>query len=94
MTTVYKDNNIVINELVIRSANRNRKDIETWRNALISAESVYFPNRTKLYDLYEDIILDGHLTGVIEKRIDAVINKEIYFESNNRHVNEMDSLLH
>ena len=94
MTTVYKDNNIVINELVIRSANRNKKDIETWRNALISAESVYFPNRTKLYDLYEDIILDGHLTGVIEKRIDAVLNKEIYFESNNRHINEMDSLLH
>ncbi len=69
-----KTNNIVINELIIRSADRCRKDIATWRAALINAESVYFPNRSRLYDVYEDIILDGHLTGIIAKRIDAVLN--------------------
>jgi hypothetical protein len=77
-----KDTEIIINELNIRSADRSRKDIATWRGALISAESVYYPNRCRLYDLYEDILLDGHLSGVIAKRMDAVLNKEIRFETN------------
>jgi hypothetical protein len=76
-----KEPGIIINELNIRSADRSTKDIRTWRGALTSAESIYYPNRTRLYDLYEDIILDGHLSGVITKRIDAVLNKDIYFES-------------
>jgi len=70
---------IVINELIIRSVDRSKKDIATWRNALVSAESVYFPNRSRLYDIYDDITLDGHLHGVIAKRIDAVLNKDICF---------------
>ena len=90
------DNNskIIINELILRSADRSRKDIATWRTALMNAESVHFPNRTRLYDVYEDIILDGHLSGVITKRIDAVLNKEICFKSNKGEIkHEMDSLV-
>jgi hypothetical protein len=84
---------LVINELNVRSIDRNRKDIATWRNALISAESVRFPNRSRLYDLYEDILLDGHLTGVIGKKINAVLNKEIKFEKEGKVVTAMDPLL-
>ena len=76
----YPEKEIIINELNIRSVDRSRKDISTWRGALLSAESVYYPNRSRLYDLYEDVILDGHLSGVIAKRIDAVLNKELSFE--------------
>lgn len=90
---VHKQDEVIINELNIRSADRSRKDISTWRGALISAESVYYPNRARLYDLYEDIILDGHLSGVIAKRIDAVLNKEIYFESGGSKNQQMDSLV-
>ncbi len=85
---------IIINELIIRSADRSRKDVATWRSALTSAESVYFPNRTRLYDLYEDIILDGHLSGIIAKRIDAVLNKEIYFENEGEKNLAFNSLIH
>lgn len=74
-----KNTDIIINELHVRSADRSRKDISTWRAALQAAESVYCPNRARLYDVYEDIILDGHLSGIIAKRIDAVLNKEISF---------------
>ncbi len=79
-----KPGNVIVNELNVRSADRGRKDISTWRHALISAESVTFPNRSRLYDLYEDILLDGHLSGVIAKRIDAVLNKDLYFETGGR----------
>jgi len=91
---VLKENTVVINELNVRSADRGRKDIATWRGAMISAESVYYPNRSRLYDLYEDVVLDGHLTGVIAKRIDAVLNKEIQFEREGRRDHGMDELIH
>ena len=91
--TDQKKQEIILNELNIRSVDRSRKDIATWRGALISAESVYYPTRTRLYDLYEDVVLDGHLSGVISKRIDAVLNKEICFHANGKRVHELDGLL-
>lgn len=84
---------LIINDINVRSVNRNNKDINTWRNALQAAESIYHPNRTRLYDLYEDILLDGHLTGVIAKKINAVLNKEIYFEKDGQRVHELDGLI-
>lgn len=96
MVNAYKTNlekeEIIINELHIRSVDRGRKDIAYWRGALTSAESVYYPNRSRLYDLYEDIMLDGHLSGVIAKRIDAVLNKEVRFEAGGAVKKEMDVL--
>jgi len=91
--TGLKTEDIIVNELVIRSVDRSRKDILTWRSALISAESIYYPNRTRLYDLYADVILDGHLSGVIGKRMDAVLNKELGFETDGSKVVEMDGLI-
>ena len=85
--------NIIVNELNIRSADRSRKDIATWRGALSGAESVYYPNRSRLYDLYEDVILDGHLSGVIAKRIDAVLNKELYFQADGKRIPAFDKLI-
>ena len=84
---------VIINELNVRSADRGRKDISVWRNALIAAESVYYPNRSRLYDLYEDVILDGHLSGIIAKRLDAVLNKEIFFECKGEKILPMEPLI-
>jgi len=84
---------IIINELNVRSVDRGRKDIASWRSALSAAERVNAPNRVRLYDLYEDILLDGHLSGVIAKKVNAVLNKGIRFEADGRHVAEMDALI-
>ncbi len=92
--TEPRQETIIVNELNIRSADRSRKDILTWRGALTSAESVYYPNRSRLYDLYEDVVLDGHLSGVIAKRIDAVLNKEIYFETGGKKDQAVEELIH
>lgn len=84
---------LIINEINIRSVNRTKKDIATWRSALIAAESTAFPNRSRLYDLYDDILLDGHLSGVITKKINAVLNKDLYFETAGKRLPEMDDLI-
>lgn len=73
---------IVINKIEVRPVSRTEQDIPKWRSALQSAEARN-PRRTLLYDLYADVILDGHVMAVIKKRIDAVttanwqfVNKE------------------
>jgi hypothetical protein len=84
---------MVVNQIVIRNVDRTSKDINTWRSSHIAAENVYYPNRTRLYDLYDDISLDGHLTGIIEKRMAAVLNKNLHFEIADKRVDEMDDLI-
>ena len=85
--------NLIVNEIRIISVDRSMKDIRAWRNALINAESTYYPNRTRLYDLYMDVLLDTFLAGIIDKRIDTVLNKEICFRKNDTEVEAMDDLI-
>ncbi|MES2238871.1 MAG: DUF935 family protein [Bacteroidota bacterium] len=70
----------VVHDLTLVAPDRGSKDIGKLKESVISAESVYFPNRVLLYDLYHDILsMDGFLRGIIQKRIDAVNNKKIKF---------------
>ena len=54
-------------------------DINKWRLAIRSAEDAMYPDRTLLLDIYNDILLDMHLTAVIDKRIEAVKGTELIF---------------
>ncbi|AYD48211.1 phage portal protein family protein [Arachidicoccus soli] len=86
--------NLVVQEINMISVDRSPKDIANWRDALINAENVFYPNRTRLYDLYKDVELDGHLSGIIQKRIDAVLNKNIWYQdASGKRVEEMDALI-
>jgi hypothetical protein len=70
----------VIHDLTILSPNRNSKDIGDLKSSVVHAESIYYPNRVLLYDLYHDILsMDGYLRGITQKRIDNVLNKELKF---------------
>ncbi|HXS38322.1 MAG TPA: DUF935 family protein [Flavipsychrobacter sp.] len=84
---------VILNDVQVRSVDRSPKDVLTWRTGLIQAESVYYPNRQKLYDLYDDVLLDGHLWGIVSKRIDTVLNKQIYFEKDGKKVDALDKLI-
>lgn len=73
---------IIINNIDVRPVNRTSQDIPKWRNAIQSAEA-RTPRRILLYDLYADVMLDGHVIAVLGKRTDAVttanwqfVNKE------------------
>ncbi len=74
---------LVVNETYIRQVPRVGQKIIDWRSAHQVAESRYFPNRTWLYNMYDDVILDGHLSGIMSKRIDTVLNKHLYFAEAN-----------
>lgn len=84
---------LVIQQITQVSVDRTMKDVATLRDALKAAESIYYPNRTRLYDLYADIDLDGHLTGVMQKRISAVLNKKWEFRRNDKEVEEMTTFI-
>lgn len=47
---------------------RLRADLSHWRMALANAENKAYPDRTELYRLYREAVLDAHLTSVTETR--------------------------
>ena len=88
-------NQLIVTEIVNVSHDRNRKDVGNLKNAIERAESVLIPNRYRLYDLYHDVLtIDGHLSGLIEKRTKSVTNKGITFhDSKGKKVDDLDRLI-
>ena len=85
---------IVVNQIQIRTADRSRKDVGDWKNYWITAASVYYPNRTQLYDLYETVEIDGFLSGIVSKRIDTVLNKSFHFQGKDgKRIEELDAFI-
>lgn len=74
-----KESSMLIYNIDIRQIERTSQDIASWRTAIQAAESVFNPTRKRLYDLYSDMILDGQLTSVMNKRIDSICNANIQF---------------
>ena len=72
------ENGIVIQQLVVRPAVRQSQDIGKWRSALQNAEAIN-SNRVMLYDLYEELMLDGMLKSLINKRILGVTKCQLMF---------------
>lgn len=91
-----KPQKIIINDITQVAPDRNRKDVGRFKAAIERAESIHVPNRTQLYDLYHDVItLDGHLNGVLKKRTDAILNKNLHFvDKKKRSVDLMDDLIY
>lgn len=52
------------------------QDIQKLRTAIQQAEQITYPNRFLLYQTYRDVILDGHLSGLIDQRKDRIKLKE------------------
>ncbi|MBN1340733.1 MAG: DUF935 family protein [Bacteroidales bacterium] len=77
-----KTDKIVINQVIVSQIRRDSLDISNWRSAIQSAESIYYPNRTNLYDIYNEALLDTHLSAVLQKRKTAVLNTPIEFYRN------------
>lgn len=65
--------------IVLTQPKRFGIDIADYTEAIRSAENIDFPRRYKLYDLYADILMDSHLSCVIEKRRNAVLCSDIEF---------------
>lgn len=72
------------NVIVLTQPKRFGLDISDYMAAIRAAENVDFSRRYKLYDLYSDILMDTHLTCVIEKRKNAVLCSDIEFQINGK----------
>ena len=77
-------------QIIVQPVVRTVHDVAAWRSALRMADN---GNRTKLYDLYSDILLDGVLTDAIDKRIDAVKDADLSFTIDNKDVDVMYDLM-
>lgn len=58
----------VITRIIEQSNYRTRKDVSDWRKALVMSESKEQPRRWLLYNLYDDLLLDAHLSSQIQTR--------------------------
>ena len=54
---------------------RLKQDVKNWRDALDRAENVYYPERVQLLNIYADLILDPHLSSVLQTRKINVLGK-------------------
>ena len=66
-----------MNQVVIKAPLRKVSDVGTWRAALRAADA---GRPAALYNLFEDIMIDGLLNDAVQKRIDAVTNSELTFQ--------------
>lgn len=67
------------NTIILTQPKRFGIDIADFTAAVRAAENVDFSRRYSLYDLYADILMDAHLSCVIEKRRNAVLCADIEF---------------
>lgn len=55
---------------------RLTQDINKWRLGLRMAESIRNPNRRSLYTTYQDVVLDNHLSGLMQARKNKILGKD------------------
>ena len=63
-------------QLMRQTDSLTKKDIASWRQAWQAAISVDTPNRTRLYDIYTDCLVDLHLSGCIGQRKGKTLMKD------------------
>lgn len=68
---------VIVNQVIVKAPQRRVYDVGDWRNALRSADTGRVKN---LYDLFDDILIDGVLGDAVAKRIDAVLNANLTFQ--------------
>ena len=67
----------IVQQLVIKAPSRRIVDVGNWRTALRSAD---LGRMKPLFDLYEDLLIDGVLGDAVEKRILAITNAAVSFQ--------------
>ena len=83
----------IINLLDTRQTYHCTQSITRWKQAINAFENRENPNRVLLYDMYEDILLDGQLECTWQKRIDAILNRRITFVRDGEENDEVNRLL-
>lgn len=80
----------VIQNLIIKSDRIETADVGTWRSAVNDAMR---GNRTKLYQLYANLLSDSVLADAVDKITNAVTNAEIMFQIDGQSIEEIEDLM-
>lgn len=83
----------IVGLLDSRQTYHHTQSITRWKQAINAFENKENPNRVLLYDMYDDILLDGHLECVWSKRIDAVLYRQLNYVKDGRPDKEIAKLL-
>lgn len=54
--------------ITVLPVDRSMKSLQSWHQAIQAAEDIYVPVRKPLHDLYKNVVLDTHLTGVMDNQ--------------------------
>lgn len=75
--------NKVLDSIVRTSTARARRQISDWQAAIRGAENPIAPKRVRLYDIYNDVMLDAHLISELNKRKNSLLQSDfnLYDES-------------
>ena len=80
-----------VSQIIIKAPLRKVSDVGTWRAALRAADA---GRPAALYNLFEDVMIDGLLSDAVQKRIDAVTNSELTFQdASGMEVREISELI-
>jgi hypothetical protein len=63
----------LVSKLVRKYDGLKENDVRSWRNAHALALNPENPNRSELYNIYRDALLDDHLISVIEVRLEKLL---------------------
>jgi len=77
-TTTSAPSSDIIMKLVQEFQDRSRKNIKKWRDGITAAESPEDPRWYLTQDLIDDLILDSHLSSVIDVRKLGTLNHRFY----------------
>lgn len=76
---ITQGGNVHRGTLVINAPQRFGIGLDTYMDAIRSAENVDYTQRTRLYDIYNDTLLDPHLFAVAQKRKAGTLKRRIEF---------------
>src|SRR5690606_16742844 len=66
----------VLKKKLERYLDRSRKSITDWLQAYIVAEARQFPRRKELMDLFDYLMLDNHLKGIVRNRRSKIVGEK------------------
>lgn len=69
----------VISQVNVARVTLRSHTIADWQQAVNAARNELVPRRRQLYELYENLRLDGHLSAVMGKRTLNVTNKQVIY---------------
>lgn len=82
-----------ISRIIPKTMSRIQADISTWKRALRAADNVDSPRRARLYNLYEDVLLDAHLSAQISLRMNHVLSIPFVLMRDKKEAQEETELL-